>query len=81
MVKGGAFQVLKGLFMEKRLCWASIGVAGFLLLLFLLDLVLAFVGPAASGPFSGVNWLVDVFGIIASGIVGYLAWDALKDLR
>jgi len=72
--EGGARQVLKGLFMEKWLCWGSMGVAGLLLLLFLLDLVMGI-------PFSGINWLVDIFGIIASGIVGYLAWDALKDLR
>jgi hypothetical protein len=32
-------------------------------------------------PFSGVSSTVDVFGILASGIVLYLAWDAFKDLR
>ena len=64
----------KGWAMEKWLCWGSMGVAGLLLLLFLLDLVMGF-------PFQKVNLAVDVFGVIASGLVFYLAWDAFKDLR
>jgi hypothetical protein len=66
--------VVKGLFMEKWLCWSSMGVAGFLLLLFLLDLIFGF-------PFSGISTTVDIFGIIGSGLVLYLAWDAFRDLR
>jgi hypothetical protein len=58
--------------MDKWLCWGSMGVAGLLLLLFLLDLF--------SGiPFGGFR-VVDVFGILASGVVGYLAWDASREL-
>ena len=30
---------LKGLFMEKWMCWGSMGVAGLLLVLFLLDMI------------------------------------------
>jgi hypothetical protein len=65
---------LKGLFMEKWLCWGSMGVAGLLLLLFLLDAVVGF-------PFGRTSILVDVFGIIASGVVLFLAFDASRDLR
>ena len=65
---------VKGLFMEKWLCWGSMGVAGLLLLLFLLDMVLKV-------PFGGVNRVVDVFGILASALVLYLAYDAFRDLR
>ena len=65
---------VKGLFMEKWLCWGSMGVAGLLLLLFLLDISLKV-------PFGGVNRVVDVFGILASGLVLYLAYDAFRDLR
>ena len=61
-------QAVKGISMEKWLCWASMGVAGLLMLLFLLDLTLKF-------PFSQVSTLVDILGIITSGLVGYLAWD------
>jgi hypothetical protein len=71
----GTMQVVKGLFfMEKWLCWGSMGVAGLLLLLFVLDLVLKF-------PFGGISTVVDIVSIIASGLVLYLAWDAFKDLR
>jgi hypothetical protein len=60
--------------MEKWLCWSSIGVAGLMLLLFLLDIILGF-------PFGGLSAAVDVFGILASGLVLFLGWDALRDLR
>ena len=49
---------LKGLFMEKWMCWGSMGVAGLLLLLFLLDIFLAF-------PFGGVSIFVDIVAILA----------------
>jgi hypothetical protein len=67
-------QAVKGLSMEKKLCWGSMGVAGFLILLFLLDLVLSF-------PFGGISKTVDIFGMIASVLVLYLAYDAFRDLR
>jgi hypothetical protein len=67
-------QAVKGLSMEKWLCWGSMGVAGFLMLLFLLDLFLGF-------PFGRLSMMVDIVGLLACGVVGYLAWDAYKDLR
>jgi hypothetical protein len=48
------------------------GVAGLLLLLFLLDLFTDF-------PFGGVSGFVDVVCILASGVVLYLAWETLRD--
>jgi hypothetical protein len=66
--------MVKGIPVEKWMCWGSMGVAGLLLLLFLLDLIFKV-------PFSGISPTVDVFGIIACGLVGYLAWDAFQDLR
>jgi hypothetical protein len=60
--------------MDKWLCWGSMGVAGFLLLLFLMDMFLSF-------PFGGVSGFVDFLGILASGLVLYLAWDASRELR
>jgi hypothetical protein len=71
---GSIMQAVKGLFMEKWLCWGSMGVAGLLLLLFVLDMFLEF-------PFRGISKTVDVLSIIACGIVFYLAWDASRDLR
>ena len=60
--------------MEKWLCWSAIGIAGLMLLLFLLDIIVGI-------PFGGLNAVVDVFGILASGLVLFLGWDAMRDLR
>jgi hypothetical protein len=60
--------------MDKWLCWGSLGVSGLLLLLFLLDLILSI-------PFGGISKAVDVLGILASGLVLFLAIDAMRDLR
>ena len=65
---------VKGIFMEKWLCFGSMGVAGLLLLLFVLDVAFKF-------PFGRISVVVDVFGILASAIVLYLAYDAFRDLR
>lgn len=67
-------QAVKGISMEKWLCWVSMGIAGLLLLLFLLDF---FVGI----PFYGISGPVDIVGILVSGLVLYLAYDAFKDIR
>ncbi len=67
---------LKGLSMEKWMCWGSMGVAGLLLVLFVLDMI-----PGLNFPFGGVSVIVDVVGALACGIVGYLAYDAFRDLR
>ena len=64
---------LRGQFMEKWMCWASMGVAGLLLLLFLLDIFLGV-------PFNA-GWFVDGAGILACGVVLFLAYDAFRDLR
>jgi hypothetical protein len=67
-------QAVKGLSMEKWLCWGSMGVAGLLLVLFLLDLFVKV-------PFGGVSSAVDVISILACALVLYLAYDAFRDLR
>ena len=61
--------------MEKKLCIASMSVAGVLLLLFLLDLFVGF-------PFGGGDTfrLIDIVGVLAGGILLYLSWNALRDL-
>ncbi len=67
-------QAVKGISMEKWLCWASMGVAGLLVLLFLLDLLSGY-------PFGGISKAVDIMLLLASGLALYLAYDAFKDLR
>ncbi len=64
----------KGFSMEKWLCWGSMGVAGLLLIVFILDFFM-------SVPFGRISPAVDVISIIASGLVLYMAWDAYRDVR
>lgn len=69
-----SFGALKGSPMEKWLCWGAMGTAGGLLILFILDLVIKI-------PFGGLSTVVNILGIVACGLIGYLGWDAFKDLR
>ena len=65
---------VKGIFMEKWLCFGSMGVAGLLFLLFLLDMVIGI-------PFGGSSIVVDIFGVVVCALVLFLAYDAFRDLR
>lgn len=68
-------QAVRGQAMEKKLCIASMSVAGLLLILFVLDLIVGF-------PFGGppAFTLIDIVGALAGGILLYLSWNALRDL-
>jgi hypothetical protein len=67
--------VLRGFSMEKWLCWASLVVAGLLFVLFLPSLIIGI-------PFGeGIGKAVDIVVVIASVLLGYLGWNALRDLR
>jgi hypothetical protein len=72
--RAGTMQAVKGLSMEKWFCWGAMGVAGLLLLLFVLDLVM-------NVPFGGVWKGVDIMLILASSLVIYLAYDAFRDIK
>ena len=58
--------------LSKNMIFGSFGVAGFVTLLAFLDLIMQF-------PFSGAL-VMDILFILSAGIVGYLGWDAYKDL-
>jgi hypothetical protein len=65
----------KGRAMNKALCYGALGTGALMMLVFLLDLILGF-------PFGGGDFMVgDVLGFLASGIVLYLGWNALRDLK
>lgn len=63
--------------MEKGMIYGALGVSALLLLIFLLDMFVGIFGGGSPNPFT----TVDVFGIIAAGVVGYLAYNASKDLK
>jgi hypothetical protein len=67
-------QAVKGLSMEKWLCWATMGICGLLLVLFLLDLL-------TTVPFGGLSKPLDVILAVACGLGFYLGWDAFQDVR
>lgn len=64
--------------MEKWMCYGALGIAGLMLLVFLLDL---FTGSVFGGPDGNPFVVVDVFGVLASGVVAYLGFSAMKDLK
>lgn len=65
----------KGREMEKYLCFGALGVAGLFFLLSLLDLIIGI-------PFGGGSFIVaDIFILIVSLMVGYLGFNALRDLK
>ena len=66
----------KGWAMEKNFCYAALGIAGVMALAFLLDLVIGL-------PFGGGDafMIADILGLLASAIVAYLGFNAMKDLK
>lgn len=61
--------------MEKWLCYGTLGVAGLMAFIFLLDLIVGF-------PFGGGAFIIgDIFGLLSSLIVGYLGYNAMRDLK
>ena len=65
---------MKGMAMDKKMCIGGLVVAGIMLVIFLLDCFTGF--PFGLGPS-----VINIFGILASGIVGYLSIHALRELR
>jgi hypothetical protein len=58
--------------LAKNLIFGSFGVAGFVAILALLDLILGV--PFAS------STTMDILFLLSAAIVGYLGWDAFKDM-
>ena len=70
-------QAVKGLLMEKWLCWSSLGVGALMLLVFVLDLAVGV--PFGGTSFSGML-IVDILGILMSALLLYMSWDAMRGL-
>ena len=68
--------------MEKWMCLGSLGAAALLLLVFLLDLFMGI--PFSSGVPAGKSSpfvIVDIAGVLGSAVVGYMAWNAYRDVK
>ena len=59
--------------MAKVMTFGGMAVAGLTLLMFGLDLALKF-------PFGRENVMIDIGFIVCSGILGYLSWNAFREL-
>lgn len=64
------------------MCLGSMIAAGLLLLVFALDLAIG-MPFSASTPVGQKSpyMLVDIAGIVACGILGYLSWNAYQDVK
>jgi len=58
--------------MIRKMIFASMGAAGLVALLSILDLSFKF-------PFAGYSLALDINFLITSAIIGYLGWDAFRD--
>mgnify|MGYP006293432687 CR=1 FL=1 len=65
--------------MPRILCLLGLVVAGLIGLLFLVDLIMSFAG--SGGIFSYPSLMMDIAFILAAGMLGYLAWTAMKELK
>jgi hypothetical protein len=54
--------------------FASMGVAGFVAFLAIVDLSLKF-------PFAGYSPTLDILLLVASAIIGYLSWETYRENR
>jgi hypothetical protein len=60
--------------MSKVLTIAGMVVSGLIALVFALDLAVGF-------PFEKASLMMDIGAIIAAALLGYLSWDALREIR
>jgi hypothetical protein len=61
--------------MEKMLCYGTLGISVLMAVVFLLDLVVGI-------PFGGSAFTTgDILGLLASLIVAYLGFNAMKDVK
>ena len=58
--------------LPKNMIFASFGAAGLVSLLAIMDIATKF-------PFAG-STVMDILFLLSAAIVGYLAWDAYKDM-
>ena len=60
--------------MIKKMIFASMGIAGLVAVLSILDLSFKF-------PFAGYSLTLDILLLVASAIIGYLSWETYRENR
>jgi hypothetical protein len=68
--------------MEKWMCLGSLAVAVIFILVFIVDFVVGMpFGNGKPGYDDSPFMLVDIGGILAAGVLGYLGWNAFRENR
>lgn len=65
--------------MPRLLCLTGIVVSLLVFLLFTVDLIMSLVG--GTGIFWYPSLLMDIMFIVCAGLLGYLAWTAMRELK
>jgi hypothetical protein len=65
--------------MPRLLCLTGLVVSGLVFLLFAANLVMGLLG--GDGIFWYPSLLMDIAFIVCSGLLGYLAWTAMRELK
>jgi hypothetical protein len=66
--------------MPKALCLTGMVIAILLFVLFLVDLVVPFIGLAGLAPFGQASLLLDLIFVLCAGGLGYLSWSSFREL-
>jgi hypothetical protein len=67
--------------MPKALSLISLVLAVVIVVLFLTDAVMGFVGMEQSAPLRGASLLMDITFVIAGGILIFMSWATWRELR
>jgi hypothetical protein len=65
--------------MHRLLCLTGLVISGLVFLLFTANMIMSLVGGA--GIFWYPSLLMDIAFIVCSGLLGYLAWTAMRELK
>jgi hypothetical protein len=71
----------KGSTMEKWMCLGAIGVAVITFLVFTIDLFVGFPFSNGTAGYDSPFGLADGSGMIGAMVLGYLGWNAYRDLK
>ncbi len=67
--------------MPRVFCLAGLVVAGLVVLLFLMDLIFGLIGLTYLAPFKLANVTMDIVFLICAGILAFLSWSSLRELK
>ncbi len=67
--------------MPKALCLTSLVVAVIIVVLFLADAVMGFMGMAPNAPLRSASLMMDITFIITGSILAFMSWSTWREQR